>query len=225
MFQQACSTIVNKIYGIRCDTQLGTLLNYSTGTGFMISPGIIATAAHVIHDQCQPTHPQHNSFKVIRAPDIGQQMEQAQLIGEDEVRDIALLRIEHPRSNQTVTLNRNVVPIGVSCGSLGFPLATIDLTGFHLALRFQGANISAFLTGPDASGRNLSFYETDALMYSGSSGCPGFTADEVVFGMHNRVRNDPHSTQAGSLINRLAISLWVPSTDIIAFARTSGITI
>jgi S1-C subfamily serine protease len=206
---------------------MGVQVNSSNGTGFMIAPGVISTAAHLIHLNSNISAPQHTLFKVIRAPDIGQQMEQAQLIAEDMVRDIALLRIEQPRSNQSVTLNTNIVPIGTSSGSLGFPLAFVNQTGFNLVLRFQGANISAFLTSLHQSGRNLSFYETDALMYNGSSGCPGFTSDEIVFGMHTAVRNDPRTTPQGqqaSLSSRLAISLWVPSVDIIAFARSNGVT-
>lgn len=230
MFQKACSTMVNKVYGIKFSTIIGAQMHSSLGTGFMIAPGVIATAAHAVHTENNPANPRHTSFEVIRAPDIGQQMEIAQLIAEDTIRDIALLRIGQPRSNQCVTLNNNVVPIGTSSGSLGFPLAFLDQTGlFSLVLRFQGANISAFQTFRHPSGRNLSIYETDAIMYNGSSGCPGFTSDEVVFGMQIAVMNNPYSGQQqgtqASLSDRLAISLWVPSIDIIAFARTNGITI
>jgi hypothetical protein len=101
---------------------------------------------------------------------------------------------------------------------------------FNLVERFQGANISAFLTQADPSGRQLSYYETDALMYKGSSGCPGFLMNGNVFGMHIRSAIE-RSNQGGNpdvkapLETRLAISIWVPSMDIIAFAKDNGVAL
>ena len=116
----------------------------------------------------------------------------------------------------------------VSCGSLGFPLATVDQRGFNLTLRFQGANISSYANYQDPSGRTLT-YETDSLMYTGSSGCPGVDRDSTVFGLHSRVLLDPNLKQqqgvAPNQTDRLAISLWVPSIDIISFAHDKGIII
>jgi S1-C subfamily serine protease len=192
----------------------------------MIAPGIVATAAHVIHDNLNVANPRHKMFRVIRAPDIGQQLETAQFIAEDIDRDLALLKLDNPRSVLTVTLNNGILPQGTSCGSIGFPLATVNDKGFNLSLRFQGANISSYLPYPTPSGRLLYSYETDSLMYSGSSGCPGFDVDSTVFGMHNKVLLDPNTQQQQATqnqSNRLAISLWIPSTDITAFARNNGV--
>lgn len=175
MFRQACSRISTKVYGVRCDTPTtGNQSLCSLGTGFMIAPNVIVTAAHLIHQQNDVTKPRHSMFRVIRAPDIGQQLETAQLIAEEAVRDLALLRLENARSALSVTLHSTILPQGVSCGSLGFPLAIIDQRGFILTLRFQGANISSYANYQDPSGISLNYYETDSLMYNGSSGCPGF---------------------------------------------------
>lgn len=223
MFQQAYSTIRNAVYGIRCDTRIRNRISSTTGTGFMIAPGVIVTAAHVVHLNSDSSRPRHNNFKAIRAPDVGQRMEQAQLIAEAPVRDLALFQIDNPRSNQSVTLDQNNLSIGTNCGSLGFPLSFVDRRGFHLVLRFQGAHISAFLTTADSSGRSLPFYETDALMYKGSSGCPGFIVNGNVFGLHNKSRVEIPEGSRPRQTERYAISLWVPSTDIITFARDNGV--
>jgi S1-C subfamily serine protease len=253
MFQQACSTVRESVYGIRCDTKVGTGGVCSNGTAFMISPGVVVTAAHVIHKEGNFNNPIHQLFGVIRAPDVGQKLEIAQLIAEDADRDLALLRITNPRSTQSLALATNTIQIGTSCGSLGFPLAKVDSSGFHLFIRFQGAFVSSFNADLTPSGRVLSFYETDALMYQGSSGCPGFLANGTVFGLHNRsITENPqpqqqtmgetrqqrrqrlrhelkqqakHPTTGQRQTDRFAISIWIPSTDIITFAHSNGVTI
>lgn len=53
--------------------------------------------------------------------------------------------------------------------------------------------------------------------------------DSTVFGLHSKVLLDPNMKQqqgiAPNQTDRLAISLWVPSIDIISFARSNGVTI
>jgi hypothetical protein len=188
MFVKACSQIRNAIYGVNGMSQLspdGT--NYTNATAFMIAPGILVTAAHFIHVENDISKPIHKLFEAIRTPDIGQNMEVATLIAEDPIRDVSLLRIDNPRSNAHVVLEPNIIPIGTNCGSLGFPLASVTIDQnrkmFILTERFQGANISSFQTQRQTSGRLIPFYETDSLMYAGSSGCPGFLDDARVFGM------------------------------------------
>ena len=234
MFSKACPQIRDSIYGVLGSSQLGAKgMTGSNATAYMIAPGILSTAAHFVHVENNPSKPIHTKFEAIRAPDIGQKMEIVKLIAEDPARDIALLRINNPRSNICVSLEANIVPIGTSCGSYGFPLAEVVFakTGktFSLVERFQGANISAVVPSP--SSQQISYYETDSLMYKGSSGCPGFLANGNVFGMHIRVRverpkeSSSSPKQTGQAETRLAISIWVPSMDIINFAKSNGITV
>lgn len=249
MFQEACRTMREVVYGIKGVTPIGVnQANISTGTGFMIAPEFLVTAAHVVHFECNFTKPIHQKFDVIRAPDIGQKTEPALFVAEDITKDLALLRIENPRSIQSIVLEPNILNVGTSCGSLGFPLSFVDPQGlFHLDLRFQGAFISAF-------NRFVEFYEIDSLMYSGSSGCPVFTTDAHVFGLQNKsvtglpsqvIPFPPQSRQQRRQqmrqkqklqaknplpqpqrqTDRLAISLCVPSTHIIAFARANGVNL
>lgn len=236
MFSKVCSKVRESIYGVLGSSQVNARrVNCTNATAFMIAPGVLSTAAHFVHVENDPSKPIHTSFEAIRPSDIGQKMETAQLIAEDSTRDIALLRIDSPCSNICVSLEAKRVPIGTSCGSYGFPLAQVVFTktgkSFNLVERFQGANISAFLTPTDPSGQQLSYYETDALMYRGSSGCPGFLTNGNVFGMHIKsVVEKPKGTsssskQTGQALTRLAISIWVPSMDIINFAKAHGIVV
>ncbi len=230
MFRQSCKQNRNSIYGILGLSQIGVnQVNYGNGTAFMIAPEIIVTAAHVIHQNNKHNDPLHSSIQVIRTPDIGQPFSQATLIAEDKVRDIALLRITNPSSADCLTLHPNRAEIGRSVGSLGFPLATVTFTNngytYNLVERFQGANISAFQRSLNpATNLSLDFYETDSLMYGGSSGCPGFFETGEVFGLHVASINDkPQGENTNS--TRMAIALWVPASDIIAFASQNGIAI
>jgi len=214
------------IYGVLCQTPLGdNKVNFGNGTAFMIAPGICATAAHVLHVEGNKTKPLHQRIELIRTPDIGKQMSLGKLIAEDLERDLALVEIINPTSITSVSLYKSKIDNGINCGSLGFPLASVipvnNQIGFNLIERFQGACISAFRKNsqnPEA----LDFYETDSLMYGGSSGCPGFTTEEKVFGMHVSTVTDGETNSNSA---RLAISLWVPSMDIISFAAANEIMI
>lgn len=170
-FIAACSKNRNAIYGIMGVSQLANnQVNATNGTAFMIAPGILATVEHLTHIENDIARPNHNLFEVIRAPDIGQGMERAQLIAEDTGKDIALFRIDNPRSNSCIALKTSRVSIGTECGSLGFPLARVIFTqgrrNFNLIERFQGAHISAFCRLRDPNGQEYICYETDALMYN-----------------------------------------------------------
>jgi hypothetical protein len=233
MFSKACSQIRESVYGVLGSSKVGVKsINFTNATAFMIAPGVLCTAAHFVHVENNPSKSIHTKFEVIRAPDIGQAMETAKLIAEEPTKDIALLHIDNPRSDICISFEVNRVPTGTSCGSYGFPLAHLQITktgpDFRLVERFQGASISAFL--PSSSSQQPSYYETDSLMYKGSSGCPGFLTNGKVFGIHVKVRVEKPKTpstskQTEQAATRLAISLWVSSTDIINFAKANGIAV
>ncbi len=236
MFAESCCLLHECIYGITGLSQVGpNQVNATNGTGFMIAAGVLATAAHLCHVDNDSSKPVHPTFEAIRSPDIGQRMEKASLIAEDSTRDLALLRIENARSAASVRLACDVVRTGTTSGSLGFPLASVMFVPegrmFNLVERFQSSSVSAYRTQVDPSGRALAFYETDALMYGGSSGCPGFLKDGTVFGMHVASIIDQTVAQAnagqsgGTNANRLAISIWVPSADIRDFAAANGVSL
>ena len=171
--------LFRSIYGMLATSVVGpNRVNGSNGSAFMVSPGFLITAAHCIHQETSPAKLRHQKFELIRAPDIGQGMETAIVVATDVQKDLALLHIDRPRSCACLKLLTSLAPLGAPCGSLGFPLAHMDSTpqgiSFNVVERFQGANISAFVVANDEQGRPVTFYETDSLMYGGSSGCPGF---------------------------------------------------
>lgn len=197
----------------------------------MVSQGYLISAAHLAHIQNNPQNPAHQRLEAIRAPDIGAPAAYLAFVAEDVARDIALYRIDQPGSSKALKLLKNRVAIGTPCGSLGFPLSSVEFRPegrmLHLVERFQSASISAYHTEPFGPDRELAFYETDALMYKGSSGCPGFLRNGKCFGMHVRsVIETPRQGGTGPLLGgetRLAISLWVPSFDIIEFLRANDV--
>jgi len=196
----------------------------------MIAPGVIATVAHLVRVGMGPEGEVHDQFEVIRSPDVGESMEDALLLAESPERDLALLRVPDSRSNISVTLVEGLVSHGASCGSLGYPLAYVETVdsgrNFALIERFQGANISSYHTESTPEG-DFDWYETDSLMYSGSSGCPGFLVDGRVFGMQVRslTRLEDFSPDEGGPLQetRIAISQWAPAHDIITIARNHGV--
>jgi S1-C subfamily serine protease len=244
MFQEACRKNREAIYGIKAASQISeNQVTFGTGSGFAIAPGIIATVSHLVHIDNDPNKI-HTHFEVIRSPDIGQKMESATLIAEDPNHDIALLKINNPRSDKCVTLEQSKVPSGTSCGSLGFPLGEVVVTGpgqvsYNLVERFQGSFISAFVQDRTPLGKSADFYEIDSLMYHGSSGCPGFLPNSRVVGMQSQSRLGENAAEVlqrakisqgtgdkKPIVNsQLAISMWVPSMDIVKTARDNGISI
>lgn len=223
MFQQAVKNNREAVYGILCHTTRGTEKQAGTASGFMIAPGIIATVAHVLY---RNNNEFHDLVEVIRAPDIGVNMESALPAMIDPIRDLALIRVEEPRNTKSIQLTRNIIASGTSCGSLGFPLASVTFHEDHLNVnlteRFQGGFVSAFVEEYNEDELH-SWYETDSMMYSGSSGCPVFTPDGVIFGMQASTLIGEDETDGEA--NRLSIARLVPSTDIIRMAQSIGIRI
>ncbi len=225
MFRDTCKIIRESIYGVLCQSPAGVDdIKFGNGTAFMIAKGVCVTAAHVLHIDGNRSKPLHKKIEVIRAPEIGTPMLRAKLIAEDIDRDIALIEIIHPHNDVTLTLHNSKIDNGTACGSLGFPLAEVAFVkneiSFNLVERFQGAYISAFQRFALPRRVILGFYETDAIVYGGSSGCPGFTNDGNIFGMVVGTALEESSSRKST---RMSISRWVPSMDIIAFAKANGV--
>ena len=311
MFESACLKVRESLYGILCQTDVGGRpVHFGSGTGFLIAPQLCLTAAHVLHHDGQKNAPIHSRIQVIRAPEVGQPMRMARLLGIDDALDLALLQIEHVRPieqtkriDQTKPIEqakridqtgltadqRTAVPAaqqkdvpelalhgevpeltlhteepylklhaevpylnlhaevplpGTPCGSLGYPLSTVGMKEQHVAFtlieRFQGSYISSRRPELLSDGRLANIVETDGLMYGRSSGCPGFTTDGRVWGLHfatitENVRPTPAPQQPQARTEqlpaipssgaRLAISLWVSSTEIRAFATRCGVVL
>lgn len=204
----------------------------SLGSAFMVAPGLLITAAHCILDGSEPAKAPRENLRVIRAPDIGKKAEPVVVVASDGGVDLALLRIDAPRSTACLKLLDAPVPVGTHCGTSGFPCIMVDSgprSGISHIELFQGADISSFIkaTGPD--GDAVSRYETDSPLFGDSSGCPGFVESGEVFGMCRRSVVDPPGNDGmpgGSAgPSGSGVTMWVPSMDIIAFAKANGVAL
>jgi len=228
MFSQACKKVRQSLYGIigtSIVAQVGSQsrTNVTNGTGFMVAPGYILTAAHLVHVEGNPKNAVHQQFEVIRAPDVGGRTEKAVLAAEDVIRDVALIKIDNI-SRDVAALEAGILSRGESCGFLGFPLSQVTSNpgggkNFQLDERFQGANISNYNIIQHPSGRKLPIYEVDTLMYGGSSGCPGFTTKGKIIGM--QVASVMEKNKDGQIGARVAISLVIPSPELIEFTQAN----
>jgi S1-C subfamily serine protease len=231
MFSKACQIVREYTYGFMgasVVTNDGTksTVNITNGTAFMVSPGYLLTAAHGVHQNSNKSNPTHQSFEIIRTPDIGGKMQKAIFVAEDVSQDIALLRIEDSENNHTASLVDSIIPRGTNCGFLGFPLANVQFSQdgsrrFNLTERFQGAYISSYVEQIKDDDTKQAFYEIDSLMYSGSSGCPAFTIEGRVIGM--QVASIMHKQKDEDKAERIAISIVIPSSELIKFLKAQGI--
>jgi hypothetical protein len=208
---------------------------------------------HKQSDIKNPVHKEFHVIRTPLIGQSGNNFESAKIIAEDAVSDIALLEISNPKSSDCLILEPNQVAIGTSCGSYGFPLAEFIQTpqeqSWRLIERFQGSNISSFHKHEFFKENGLSdAYEIDSLMYNGSSGCPTFLTNSKVIGMQSqsflgpspsdsakkpisnlkgvrKVKGGAPPQKAVVTDTRLAISILVPSMDIIKLATDNGINI
>jgi hypothetical protein len=257
MFQEACRKNRESIYFVVGSTPISsTQQTHDLGSGFMVAPGILATVRHLVHKHGKINNPVHKEFHILRTPEIGQpgnNFKSAKIIAEDAVSDIALLEISNPNSSDCILLDSNLVGIGTSCGSYGFPLAQAIQTpqgvNWQLIERFQGSNISSFHKHAYFEGNAPSdAYEIDSLMYNGSSGCPAFLTNSKVVGMQSqsflgpspaasakqptlslkgarKIKGGVPPKKVDENDTRLAISILVPSVDIIKLVKDNGIRI
>lgn len=227
MFSNATNDVREALYGIMARTSQGTNTAHSMGSGIMIAPNYIITNSHILHLNNDVTKSVQKEIFSIRSPDIGRTPIIAHLIKEDTIRDLALLKIEEEKSSRCVILENRVIPSGTICGSLGYPLSTVEVINgqnvYKLIERFQGAFISTCFT-ERLSGRLILWYEVDRVMYGGSSGCPFYLENANVIGILARVRTeDIRDGTPPEKRSKLAISLCIPSIDIIKFAKHCGV--
>jgi S1-C subfamily serine protease len=219
MFSKATAEISESLYGVIARTIQGDQFNHNMGSGIMIAPSYVLTNSHIFHSDNEAQNDNRRKIEVIRSPDIGKDAVNASLFREDTLRDLALLKVEKPTSTKCVSFEDRKVLSGTSCGSIGFPLSTVRLENgalsYNFLERFQGAFVSAHFT-ETVSEKAISWYEVDRVMYGGSSGCPFFLENSKVIGLQAKVRTDVSG-------GKLAISLVIPSPEIVKFAEDCGV--
>ena len=103
MFVQACNQIRECIYGVIGESQIGqNMVTGTNGSGFMIAPGVLVTAAHMCHSDNDFSKPLLQKFQAIRSPDVGQKMELITLIAGGA----RLQRVSHAATGSPVPYQR-----------------------------------------------------------------------------------------------------------------------
>lgn len=218
MFEKALAENREAIYAILSSSPPGpNAITPSLGTAFMVAPGLLVTAARNLRTGSGPDAPPYDDLRVIRAPDIGKKPEPVSVLAANARMDLALLRIDSPRSAACLRLREAPVPVGTHCGTAGFPKATVDhspASALSLIELFQGADISSFVSATGTDGYADSRYETDSPLYGDPSGSPGFLASGEVFGMFHIPAGPPAAE----------VSFWVPSMTILSFLKANNVT-
>jgi len=230
MFTNAITRNREAIYAVLASSPVPpNAITPSIGSAFMVAPGLLVTAAHCLDGAAGERADAQPTFSVIRAPDIGRKAEPVSVAARDDRRDVALLRIEAPRSTACLRLLEDRIPVGTRCGSSGFPRIAVDappaVPGISLIELFQGAEICAFVDATGLDGAPAARYETDSPMYGDAAGCPGFLPSGAVFGMYSRfvpVPSGPAGPSDAERHTRTGVSLWVPSMELVAVARAHG---
>jgi hypothetical protein len=217
MFEKALTENREAIYAILASSPLpADAATPSGGTAFTIAPGLLVTAARCIPGGLEPGTVPSPELSIVRAPDIGRGAERAVLVLLDRGKGLALLRMETPRSTAFLRMLDTPVPIGTQCAYSGFPrlaMGPAPRPGVSLIEMFQGASISSFVETAGPGGEPVFRYVTDAQIVGDASGCPGYLPSGEVFGMLDSPPGDIRSAPPS----------WVPSMDIVSFARDNAV--
>src|SRR5579875_1860905 len=129
------------------------------GTGFELSPRLVATVEHVI-----------DGASSIRLTQNGQTVAEASVIGADPSQDLALLLTDRPLSGRALTLADRPPQLGESVAAVGFPL--------NLPLSVTQGTVSGLnRTIPIDGYMRHNLIQTDAAVNPGNSGGPLLSID------------------------------------------------
>lgn len=136
----------------------------STGTGFLVGPSLMMTAAHVVTDAAL-------IVVQVAGSDVS-----ATVLGLDEGLDVALIRLSAPVHGHLFAIAASPPATGQDVDALGFPLGE----GF--------TSTRGSVSGLDRSGRTemgpvSNLIQTDTAVNPGNSGGPLITADGRVVGV------------------------------------------
>ncbi len=175
----------------------------SAGSGFIISAdGYILTNYHVVAD----------ADEIIVA--LSDRRERtAEVIGSDELSDLALLKIEGDRLPKVKLGNSNSLTVGEWVVAIGSPF------GFEHSV--TAGIVSAkgrSLPGPDGTSNYVPFIQTDVAINPGNSGGPLFNLDGEVVGINSQI-----FTRSGGF---MGLSFAIPidvAMDVVEQLKTDGV--
>jgi hypothetical protein len=157
--------------------EVQTCSEAGVGTGFLLSPRLVATVDHVV-DGATLIDLRHNGRRVAFGT----------VVGEDPLRDVALVRTSQPVAGYRFTLAKRAPLLGEQVALLGYPL------GLPLSLS-QGTVSGSDRTIAIEGINRRKLIQTDAAVNHGNSGGPLIsTTDGTVVGLI-----DAGTTQANGL--------------------------
>ncbi len=144
----------------------------STGSGFVISKdGYIITNYHVVQDASQV---------VVRFLDRREYI--AEIIGTDELSDIALLKIDEAGLDPVSLGNSDIVEQGDGVIAIGSPY------NFDFSVTFGIiSGTGRGTTSREGIGDYVPYFQTDAAVNMGNSGGPLFNLDGEVIGINSQI--------------------------------------
>ena len=144
---------------IEVETCSGGAVEEAVGTGFLVSPKLVATVEHVVDGASRIVVKQN-----------GKKLANATVIGQDADRDLALLRLSKPVRGHVFKLTQTSPRLGDEVAAIGFPL------GLPLTLT-RGTVSGLNRTIPIENVKRLRLVQTDAAVNHGNSGGPLLRAD------------------------------------------------
>ncbi len=209
MFVETIPKITKSIFALMFYTSDGkNIKSYGIATGFMYSPKHIVTAGHSFSEL-----PKDVSITVVDANNFESQSP-GYLVKVDSERDLAIIRVRRSLASNCVELSKNKFPVGVRCGSLGFPHSDFIGVNMMLTLTFQSGYVA---NAQDAPSVEKSYrYIIDLITYPGSSGAPVFTEDGEVFGM---VSSSLVEENEDIPDERMVFTRCISSLDILEFCK------
>jgi serine protease Do len=139
--------------------EVDTCDDQGVGTGFLLSPRLVATVQHVVDGV--------RSIRLVRG---GTSLGTATVIGSDSSRDLALLRTSRPISGYHFSLEKRAPALGEDVAVLGFPL------GLPLSVS-KGLVSGSDRTIPIEGIKRRKLIQTDAAVNRGNSGGPLLSLD------------------------------------------------
>lgn len=166
--------------------EVATCEGNSTGSGFQVSPSLVATVAHVVHEG-----------QVIRVIQ-GTMSTAGTVIGIDQGTDVALVRTAVPMKGYVFSFSDTEPRVGDQVAALGFPRGN--------PLAFTPGTINGLDRKATIEGfPRHDLLELDAATHPGSSGGPVIRPDGSVVGLVDAHRVDPETGESEQG-RRLAVS-------------------
>ena len=181
---------IPSVVSIRCDTISGT----STGTGVILTAdGYIVTNAHVVEGAASLS---------VQLTD--NRVFQAEIIGSDEVSDLAVLHIQAEELTPVEFGDSESLRVGDTVVAIGDPL------GMELRGTYTDGIISAINRDVSMDGRTMTLIQTNAALNSGNSGGPLINCYGQVIGI-NTIKISTFTRSSASVEG---LGFAIPSTTV-----------